>query len=131
MLAPPSVPYRRNLSRLAGGTYAAATPSMIASLVGLARLAHSSQDAGLGRNARYFAPDLRTELPTRRLGIDRFDRAPSHPGTASALPAAPATINVAINLHGVVNGDEFVRRHGYAIAQVLDQAMERRARRTF
>ena len=131
MLTPPSSPYRRNLSRLAGGNYAAATPSMIVSLEGLARLAHSSQDARLGRNARYFAPNLRTDLPTRRLGSDRFDRAASHPGAAPALSTAPATINVAINLHGVVNGDEFVRRHGYAIAQVLDQAMERRARRTF
>jgi hypothetical protein len=68
--------------------------------------------------------------PRRKPVFDRRDR--SARASAAPTPApAPSTINVAINVHGVANGDDFVRRHGYAIAQVLDQVMERRARRAF
>ena len=72
------------------------------------------------------------EAPARRAPrLDRLERAAPASTTPASAPAAPSTINVAINVHGVANGDEFVRRHGYEIARVLDQVMERRARRAF
>jgi hypothetical protein len=77
------------------------------------------------------------ELPKRGVASrrgplsERLDRSASASAAPTPTLAPPSTINVAINVHGVTNGDDFVRRHGYAIAQVLDQVMERRTRRAF
>ena len=78
------------------------------------------------------ALDDSPEAPTRRASLfNMLDRPAPASRIPAAVPAAPSTINVAINVHGVANGDEFVRRHGYEIARVLEQVMERRARRAF
>jgi hypothetical protein len=53
------------------------------------------------------------------------------PSISSAASAGPTTISVAINVQGVTNGDEFVRRQGYEIARVIEQVMQRRTRRAF
>jgi hypothetical protein len=114
--------------------------STLAHIASLASTAPRSV-AGLIQGSRYLPPARRhAQLAATQAQMVSGSRHPlldrrERPAPIAALPAAasspPSTINVTINVHGVVHGDDFVRRHGHAIAEVLDQVMERRARRAF
>lgn len=88
----------------------------------------------IARRSSRFAPTLAASTESSGLStplLARLGHPAASPTILAAPPVSPSTINVAINVHGVTNGDQFVRRHAYEIAHVIDQVIERRARRSF
>lgn len=130
--AEPLTRYTQRLDTLAQRTTSLAIPA--------ARVAPRNV-AGLVQSLHYLPPALRqSQLPAgwphkvsarRRPLLDQHDRLAVVATQPAAAAPPPSTINVTINVHGVANGDDFVRRHGHAIARAVDQVMERRARRAF
>ncbi len=128
----PLTAYLRRLDTLARTIISVATRSAGAASPNVAALPHGAhlQPAWL-RKLQVPESPRREVSPRRGPLFNRLDRSAANSVAPTPAPVPPSTINVAINVHGVASGDDFVRRHGYAIAQVLDQVMERRARRAF
>jgi hypothetical protein len=128
----PLTAYLRRLDTLARTITSVATRSAGAASPNVAALPHGAHLQPAWLRELQVPESPRWEVSPRRGPLfNRLDRSAPASVAPTPAPVPPSTINVAINVHGVASGDDFVRRHGFAIAQVLDQVMERRARRAF